>query len=167
MTRSNRLASSTAHAPTALTAELRRAEAEVGALQDRSQGIPPLTYDAAFVLLRRWLDVPLDSKPFCVHEEFLGDDCITASDHTGFFLWLITFLGKEFYLEVVEREPALASAFHTQFLDAATDDLQRWAKVSGPCYVHARFLQRGILELVDGVLGEGCQNEVISYGTGQ
>ncbi|MEO8839503.1 MAG: hypothetical protein ABI351_12420 [Herbaspirillum sp.] len=137
-----------------------RVEAE--ALEGLALGTPPLDHDAAFSIVQRWLDLPLDRKPACEYERFMDACRLGVSDYTGFLFWLSTFLGEKLYPELVRRQPELAGLFRTQFLKITAIDYRRWLGVRGTCYPYAQFLARGILEFVDRVLGEGCQDEVIS-----
>ena len=160
MTISQRLNDAFTLAVEAQPADPLRVEAET--LEELAQGTPPLDHDAALALVQRWLDLPLDSKPACEYERFLGDCRLRVSDYTSFLFWLSTFLGEKLYPELVRREPELAAVFRTQFLEVTVTDYKRWLGVRGTCYPYAQFLARGILEFVDRVLGEGCQKEVIS-----
>ena len=160
MTISERLNDAFTLAVEAQPADPIRVEAE--ALEELALGTPPLDHDAALSLVQRWLDLPLVSKPACEYERFLDDCRLGVSDYTGFLFWLSTFLGEKLYPELVRRQPTLAAAFRTQFVEITATDYERWLGVRGTCYPYAQFLARGILEFVDRVLGEGCQKEVIS-----
>ena len=93
MTISQRLNDVFTLAVEALPPEPHRMDAE--ALEELTQGISPLNFDATLPLVRRWLDLPLDIKPAVEYERFLDDCRLRVCDFTGFLFWLLALTGEQ------------------------------------------------------------------------
>ena len=150
----------------ALTMGLRRVEAEADAIAELTEGLAPLDHDTALALIRRWLAIPLGSKPRCHYRCRIGQNWFTigAYNASGFASWLSTYLEDSLYSELLRRQPAVAEAFRSQFLEVAAVDYAFLTEKGGPklgLMIHDG-LARGLLELAVRVFGEECRKELVS-----
>ena len=124
-----------------LTAGLRQVEAEASAMAELAEGPPPRDHDAALVLVRRWLAIPWGNKPRGHCRFRMGTDPSSSGYGTtqpsGFFFWLTTHLEQQFFVELQNRQPALANTFRSQFLDVAAVDYAHLTKKTGPMFQRA------------------------------